>query len=89
MGKGLGPPVVTDGTGAAAPPLPPVEDDDQLFARLYPSLRRFAAVVAPREIDPDDLLQEATARALRRGPLGRLDHPEAYLRRTMVNLASA
>ena len=88
MGKGLGPPVVTDGTGAAAPPLPPVEDDDQLFARLYPSLRRFAAVVAPRETDPDDLLQEATARALRRGPLGRLDHPEAYLRRTMVNLAS-
>jgi RNA polymerase sigma factor (sigma-70 family) len=68
----------------AAPP----PDDDRLFARLYPGLRRFAAVVAPREVDPDDLLQEATARALRRGPLVGLDNPEAYLRRTMVNLAS-
>ena len=66
----------------------PVEDDDQLFARIYPTLRRFAAVVAPRETDPDDLLQEATARALRAGPLSRLDNPEAYLRRAMVNLAS-
>lgn len=88
MGQGLGPPVAAEGRRAAAPPLPPVEDDDQLFARIYPALRRFAAVVAPRETDPDDLLQEATARALRRGPLARLDHPEAYLRRAMVNLAS-
>ena len=88
MGQGLGPPVAAEGSRTVAPPLPPVEDDDQLFARIYPALRRFAAVVAPRETDPDDLLQEATARALRRGPLHRLDNPEAYLRRTMVNLAS-
>lgn len=62
--------------------------DDQLFTELYPRLRRFAAVVAPLDLDPDDLLQEAVARALRGGPLARLDHPLAYLRRTMVNLAS-
>jgi RNA polymerase sigma factor (sigma-70 family) len=98
MGQGLGPPVAADtpgaGDGSGAPrrggsrPADPGEDDDQLFARLYPALRRFAAAVAPREIDPDDLLQEATARALRRGPLVQLDNPEAYLRRAIVNLAS-
>jgi RNA polymerase sigma-70 factor (ECF subfamily) len=66
----------------------PTETDDQLFARIYPRLLRFAAVVAPAEAGPDDLLQEAMVRALRGGPLHRLDNPEAYLRRTMVNLAS-
>lgn len=66
----------------------PFEEDDEIFARAYPALRRFAAVVAPVETDPDDLLQEATARALQAGPLSRLDNPEAYLRRAMVNLAA-
>ena len=95
MGTIPGPPVAarTQSSDWSATPetdvgAAPVEDDDQLFARIYPTLRRFAAVVAPRETDPDDLLQEATARALRKGPLSRLDNPEAYLRRTMVNLAS-
>lgn len=64
------------------------ETDDELFARIYPGLLRFAAVVAPEEASPDDLLQEAMVRALRHGSLRRLDHPEAYLRRTMVNLAA-
>ena len=40
------------------------------------------------EVDPDDLLQEAVARVLRRGRLTDLDEPGAYLRRTMVNLSS-
>jgi RNA polymerase sigma-70 factor (ECF subfamily) len=68
---------------------PPREDDDaRLFAGLYEPLRRFAGVVAPIEIEPDDLLQEAVARVLRRQRLADLDDPGAYLRRTMVNLAS-
>ena len=62
--------------------------DGALFAELYPKLRRFAAVVAPLDLDPDDLLQEAVAQALRAGPLTWLDHPTAYLRRTMTNLAA-
>lgn len=62
--------------------------DDALFSSLYPGLRRFAAVTAPSDLDPDDLLQEALAQTLRRQPLHALDHPAAYLRRTMVNLAS-
>ena len=61
--------------------------DDAVFARVYPALRRFAAVTAP-DADPDDLVQEAVARTLRRHALGTLDHPEAYLRRTIVHLAS-
>ena len=55
--------------------------DAEVFDALYPALRRFAAVVGGLEVDPDDLVQEAVARALRRGPLGELDNPGAYLRR--------
>lgn len=62
--------------------------DRDLFVELYPRLRRIAAVAAPSDVDPDDLLQEALTRVLRRNDLGDLEEPEAYLRRTIVNLAS-
>ena len=65
-----------------------VDEDTEVFRSLYDSLRRFAAVVAPREVDPDDLLQEAVARTLRHHRLSDLEHPDAYLRKTMLNLAS-
>lgn len=71
-----------DGTRAGRP------SDEDVFLAVYPALRRLAAVVAPPEIDPDDLVQEATARVLRRGPLAELDSPSAYLRRAVVNLAA-
>jgi len=71
-----------------SPKGPGALDDDELFADIYPSLYRFACVVASAETDPDDLIQEATARALRRGRLSDLDHPLAYLRRAVANLAS-
>lgn len=67
---------------------PAIETDEVVFAELYPGLRRFAAVVAPPEMEPADLVQEATSRALRRGPLTALDDPGAYLRRIIVNLAA-
>ena len=62
--------------------------DDTLFASIYPGLRRFAAATGPMEVDPDDLVQEAVARTLRRHRLCDLDEPAAYLRRVIVNLAS-
>ena len=62
--------------------------DAELFEELYPGLRRFAAAVAPREVDPDDLVQEAVARVLRLHALSELDDAGAYLRRTIANLAS-
>jgi DNA-directed RNA polymerase specialized sigma24 family protein len=43
--------------------------------------------VAPAELEPEDLVQEALYRTLRSGPLSRLDHPVAYLRRSITNLA--
>ena len=88
---------VDDGTSAARPLLsdreaqdadPNPADDEGLFRLIYPSLRRFAAVTAPLDLAPDDLLQDAVAHVLRRGSLIELDHPAAYLRRTMVNLAA-
>lgn len=63
-------------------------DEERLFVSIYPGLRRFAAVVGPTEVDPDDLLQEAAARVLKRGSLCDLDEPVAYLKRTIINLAS-
>jgi DNA-directed RNA polymerase specialized sigma24 family protein len=59
-----------------------------IFARVYPSLRRFANVVRDRDIDPDDLVQEATARTLRIGPLCELEDPESYLRIAILRIAS-
>lgn len=62
--------------------------DSALFARLYPALRRFAAVTGGADDDPDDLVQEAVARTLRHHTLCELDDPAAYLRRAIVNLAA-
>lgn len=59
-----------------------------MFARLYPSLRRFAATVRPAEVDADDLVQDALARVLGAGSLTSLDDPGAYLRTVMLRLAS-
>lgn len=65
-----------------------VDEESRLFAELYPSLRRFAAVVGPVEVDPNDLVQEAVAQLLARRRLTDLDNPGAYLRRAIVHLAS-
>lgn len=65
-------------------------DDDErlLIEELYPSLRRFASVVRPQGEDGNDLVQEAFLRVIRsRGSLTALDHPGAYLRRTILHLA--
>jgi RNA polymerase sigma-70 factor (ECF subfamily) len=64
------------------------EADRQLIRDLHASLCRFAAVVGPIETEPEDLVQEALCRAIRSGPLSRLEHPTAYLRRSILNLAS-
>jgi DNA-directed RNA polymerase specialized sigma24 family protein len=66
----------------------PASDDEQLFVELYPSLRRFASVVKPPEVDADDLVQEAVVRALGLGPLCEHENPGAYLRRAIVNVAA-
>jgi len=58
------------------------------FARLYPGLRRFAASICDFDDDPDDLLQEALTRVLRKGDLEHVDNLNAYLRRVVVNLRS-
>jgi RNA polymerase sigma factor (sigma-70 family) len=58
------------------------------FTRLYPDLRRFAASMCDLDDDPDDLLQEALTRVLRRGELDDVDNFNAYLRQVIVNLRS-
>ena len=65
-----------------------VTADEAIALQLYPSLRRFAAIVASPEMAPDDLVHDALVAALRCGPLSRLDMPGPYLRRAMINLAS-
>jgi RNA polymerase sigma factor (sigma-70 family) len=68
-------------------PLPNDQLSDAALVRLYPRLRRFAAVVAPAEVGPDDLVQEALERLLARDTSG-IVNVEAYLRQTMLRLAS-
>lgn len=63
-------------------------DDASLFALLSRELRRFSTVVGWPEHDPDDLVQEAVARALLHGPLGRLENPGAYLRTTIIRITA-
>lgn len=64
------------------------EWERELITSLYPALRRIAAVAGSVDIEPDDLVQEALMRTLRRGPISDLDNPLAFLRKTIVNLAS-
>lgn len=63
---------------------------DELLAELrdlYPALRRFAGVVGRFDVEPDDLVQEAYARFLS-APRTHVDDLGAYLRRTIVNVAT-
>jgi RNA polymerase sigma-70 factor (ECF subfamily) len=63
-----------------------VEADDAAFIESsYDELRRFAAVVAPWDMDPDDVLHSTLVRVLRKRRLGSLNDPLAYLRRSVVN----
>lgn len=64
------------------------DGERELITSLYPALRRIAAVAGSFDVDPDDLVQEALIRTLRRGPLSDLDNPLAFLQKTIVNLAS-
>ena len=60
--------------------------DARTFAELYPALRRFAAAVSPAHVDPDDLVQDALARVLRRpATAAPIETPAAYLRQAVLN----
>lgn len=59
--------------------------DAQLVDELYDGLRRFAAVVAPWDLDPDDVLHTSLVSVLRSRRLATLGDPGAYLRRAIVN----
>jgi RNA polymerase sigma factor (sigma-70 family) len=60
-------------------------DDAELIESSYDELRRFAAVVAPWDVDPDDVLHSVLVKVLRNRRLGSLEDPQAYLRRSIVN----
>lgn len=68
--------------------LDPEEQEEARYAAAYPSLRRFAFVLAGPDIDPEDLLHETLVRMLARGTSADIDHLEAFGRKTMVNVAS-
>lgn len=61
--------------------------DAEELRRLYPRLRRLAAVVAPAEVGPDDVVQEALTRFLAANSADVQDL-EAYLRRIVVRVAA-
>ena len=59
-----------------------------LFESLYLSLRRFAAVVADADMDPDDLVQDVLAATLEKHDFDELRQPAAYLKRAIVHNAA-
>ena len=59
--------------------------DSEIISSMYPDLRRFAAVVAPWDFDPDDVLHGVLANVLGKRPLHLLDDAGAYLRKAIVN----
>jgi DNA-directed RNA polymerase specialized sigma24 family protein len=59
----------------------------QELRALYEPLRRFAAVVGRWDVDPDDLVQDAYAKVLRRSE-AEIRDLGPYLRKTIANLAS-
>jgi RNA polymerase sigma factor (sigma-70 family) len=64
------------------------ERERELITSLYPALWKIAAVAGSVDVEPDDLVQEALLRTLRRSPLSELENPLPYLRKTIVNLAA-
>lgn len=55
----------------------------------YPALRRFAAVVADKDLDPDDVLHDAILIALRSSRDRVLHAPEIYVRRAILGVVVA
>ncbi|MDW3212729.1 MAG: RNA polymerase sigma factor [Ilumatobacteraceae bacterium] len=55
---------------------------------VYPSLRRFAAVVGSPDMSPDDLVHDVIVTALSGDRFAQVDDVEAYLRRSIVNRAA-
>jgi len=60
-------------------------DDVAFIESSYDELRRFAAVVAPWDVDPDDVLHSTMVKVLGKRRLSSLEDPLAYLRRSIVN----
>lgn len=60
-------------------------DDAEFIESSYDELRRFAAVAAPWDMDPDDVLHSTMVKVLGKRRLSSLEDPMAYLRRSIVN----
>lgn len=61
------------------------ENQFDTFVELYPMLRRFAAVVADADMDPDDLVQDALAATLKRHELTEIHRPGPYLKQAIMH----
>lgn len=66
-----------------------MDEDFAAYAQArYPSLLRAAALILGRERGhAEDLVQEALSRVCLRWRSGGIDNPDAFVRKTMVNLA--
>jgi RNA polymerase sigma factor (sigma-70 family) len=63
---------------------PPGEGPDDLYRRMWPGMVRLAHLLTGSAAAGEDLAQEAFVGLLRNAPV---DAPEAYVRRSLVNLA--
>ncbi len=63
-------------------------EDRQQIEALYERLWRFGTVIASPGVEADDLVQEALVRVLEHRSLDEIEYPLAYLRTTMLHVAS-
>ncbi|MEM8619612.1 MAG: sigma-70 family RNA polymerase sigma factor [Actinomycetota bacterium] len=61
---------------------------ESILVDSYCELRRFAAVVGPLELPPDDLVHDAIVAGLSRRSYVGVSDPVAYTKRTILNMAS-
>ena len=62
-------------------------DELDVFEDIYLSVRRFAAVVADLDVDPDDLVHDALVATLKQQRISEIRQPAAYLKRAVLNAA--
>lgn len=60
---------------------------ERIIVAIYPDLRKFAAVVADLDVDPDDLVQDTLVSVLKSANLTQVSKPLAYMKRAIVNRA--
>lgn len=60
---------------------------EEWYAHTFPRLQRFAGAIAPRDVDPGDLLHDAITKTIAAARRRSIESPSNYAHTAMVNIA--